>query len=89
MKCEKIKFKNKFIRQTSKIVHEWNGHLEIFRRPKPIENSRSCLQSLGAPVLLAVNICFICSFGFYYHLLLLLLLLLLFICLRVGVKSAP
>ena len=46
-------------------------------------------QSLGASVLLAVNICFICSFSFYYHLLLLLLLLLLlFICLRVGVMSA-
>ena len=43
-------------------------------------------QSLGASVLLAVNICFICSFSFYYHLLLLLLLL--FICLRVGVMSA-
>ena len=75
------------MRQASKIVREWNGHLEIFRRPKPIENSRPCLQSLGAPVLLAVNTCFIFSFSFYYHLLLLLLLL--FICLRVGVKSAP
>ena len=82
-----------FIRQASKIVHEWNGHLEIFGRPKSIENSRQCLllrtdilqnrkQLLGAHVLLAVNICLICSFCFYYH------LLLLFICLRVGVMSA-
>ena len=46
------------IRQASKIAHEWNGHLEIFSRPKQIENSRPCLlfrrdilrkQSLGAP----------------------------------------
>ena len=63
------------------------GDLQIFSRPKPIENSGPSLQSLGASVLLAVNICFICSFSFYYHLLLLLLLLF-FICLLVGVISA-
>ena len=28
---------------TSKIVSEWSGHLEIFSRPKGIENSRQCL----------------------------------------------
>ena len=60
MESEMRKKKNsenrrKFIRQASKIVHEWNGHLEIFSRPKPIENSRPCLQSLGAPVLLAAR----------------------------------
>ena len=27
----------KLIKQASKIVHEWNGHLEIFSRPKPTE----------------------------------------------------
>ena len=25
------------------IVHEWNGHLEIFSRPQVIENSRQYL----------------------------------------------
>ena len=47
-----------FIRSASKIVHEWNGHLEIFSLPQGIENSSHfCLseqilqrkQSLGAP----------------------------------------
>ena len=28
-----------FIEKASKIVHEWNGHLEIFSRPQVIENS--------------------------------------------------
>ena len=27
----------KFIRQASKNVHEWNGHPEIFSRPKPTD----------------------------------------------------
>ena len=27
----------KFIRQASKNVHEWNGHPEIFSRPKATE----------------------------------------------------
>lgn len=27
----------KFIRQASKNVHEWNGHPEIFNRPKATE----------------------------------------------------
>ena len=35
-----------FIRSASKIVHEWNGHLEIFNLPQGIENSRQFL-SLG------------------------------------------
>ena len=45
--CEKLKFKN-FIRRASKIVHEWNGHLEVFSRPQVIENSRqySLLRSM-------------------------------------------
>ena len=32
VKCEKLK-----------IVHEWNGHIEIFSRPQIIENSRQYL----------------------------------------------
>ena len=32
-----------FIRQASKIVHEKNGHLEIFSRSQVVENSRQCL----------------------------------------------
>ena len=45
--CEKLNFKN-FIRWASKIVHEWNGHLEVFSRPQVIENSRqySLLRSM-------------------------------------------
>ena len=51
----------------SKIVHEWNGHLETCSLPEAIENSRKFLllrtdilqkQSLGAPDLIlwrAVN----------------------------------
>ena len=44
------------MRWTSKIVHEWNVHLEICIRPQAKENSRQyllfrtdILQSLGAP----------------------------------------
>ena len=32
-----------FVRQASKIVHQWNGHLEIFSPPEAIENSRQFL----------------------------------------------
>ena len=32
-----------FIREVSKIVPEWNGHLEILSRPQVIENSRQHL----------------------------------------------
>ena len=38
----KIIFKN-FIRWAPKIVHEWNGHLDVFSRPQVIENSRQYL----------------------------------------------
>ena len=46
------------ITYASKIVYEWNSHLEIFNRPQAVENSRQHLlseqifyrkQSLGAP----------------------------------------
>ena len=47
--CEKLKFKN-FIRRASKIVHEWNGHLEVFSRPQVIENSTQYLL-LGSDIL--------------------------------------
>ena len=48
-----------FVRLPSKIVHEWNGYLEIFTLPRAKENSRKfCFseqiffrkQSFGAPV---------------------------------------
>ena len=42
----KIKLKKnlrEFVRQASKIVHQWNGHLEIFSPPEAIENSRQFL----------------------------------------------
>ena len=29
-----------FIRYATKIVHKWNGHLEIFNLPQAIENVR-------------------------------------------------
>ena len=34
---------NLFIIKASKIVHEWNGHLEIFSFPQAIENFRQFL----------------------------------------------
>ena len=36
----KIKLKKIVDRYVTKIVHEWNGHLEIFSLPQAIENSR-------------------------------------------------
>ena len=39
----KIKLKKnlgEFVRQASKIVHQWNGHLEIFSPPEAIEKDR-------------------------------------------------
>ena len=59
MKNKTSKNRREFITQVSKIVREWNSHLEIVGRPQVIENSRQCLllptlfyrkQSLGAPV---------------------------------------
>ena len=38
----KIKLQ-KIAAKRSKIVLEWNGHLEIFSRPQAIENSRQYL----------------------------------------------
>ena len=39
----KVKLKNSkgisVIREASKILHKWNGHLELFSRPQEIENS--------------------------------------------------
>ena len=46
MKCEKLKFRlkrRKFIREASNMNMNGIDHLEIFSRPKPIENSRPCL----------------------------------------------
>ena len=42
----KIKLKKnlrEFVKQASKIVHQWNGHLEIFSLPQVIENSTQFL----------------------------------------------
>ena len=33
------------MRESSKIVHEWNGHLEIFSCPQGLENSRQGLMA--------------------------------------------
>ena len=35
--------RREFIRCTTKIVHEWNGHLEIFSLPQAIENASQLL----------------------------------------------
>ena len=46
VKCKKNKTsenRREFIRKASKIVHEWNVHLEIFSRPQAKENSRQYL----------------------------------------------
>ena len=45
LKCEKLTLENRreFIRYVTKIVHEWNGHPEIFSLPQAIENSRQFL----------------------------------------------
>ena len=32
-----------FIKQASKIVYEWNGHVEIFSLPQAVEKSRQFL----------------------------------------------
>ena len=42
LKCEKLYLENRreFIRHVTKIVPEWNCHLEIFSLPQAIENSR-------------------------------------------------
>ena len=38
--------RGEFIREASKIVPEWNGHLQIFSRPQVIENSRQILEKM-------------------------------------------
>ena len=45
VKCENLTSENRreFIGQASKVVHEWNVHLEIFSRPHVTEN---CSQYL-------------------------------------------
>ena len=62
MKCEKLTSENRreFIREASKIIHEWDGYLEILGRPSVIENNykqhfllRTAVlqkQSLSAPM---------------------------------------
>ena len=43
MKTQTSENRSGFIGKASKIVHEWNGHLEIFSCPQVIENSRQYL----------------------------------------------
>ena len=45
VKCENLTSENRreFIRWAAKIVHEWNGHLELFSPLQVIENSRQYL----------------------------------------------
>ena len=50
MKCEKLTSGNRrefisMIRWASKIVHEWNGHLEIFSQVKEISRQNLLLQT--------------------------------------------
>ena len=54
MKNQTSENRSGFIGKASKIVHEWNGHPEIFSCLQVNENSRQYLllqtdQSLGAP----------------------------------------
>ena len=45
VKWEKLNFRKsqEFARQASRILHEWNDHLEIFSRSQVIQNSRQYL----------------------------------------------
>ena len=43
MKNETSENSSGLIGKASKIVHEWNGHIEIFSLPQVIENSRQYL----------------------------------------------
>ena len=59
MRNSTLEKRREFIRYATKIVHKWNGHLEIFNLPQAIEYVRQFLllreqifyrkQSLGAP----------------------------------------
>ena len=40
MRNETLENRREFIRHARKIVHKWNGHLEIFSLPQAIENVR-------------------------------------------------
>ena len=50
MKNQTSENRREFIRKASKIVHEWNVHLEILSRPQAKENSRQCLL-LGTDII--------------------------------------
>ena len=43
MRNETSENRTELIRQASKIVPEWNGHLEISSRPQTVRNSRQYL----------------------------------------------
>ena len=46
MKNKMSEKRGEFIREASKIVREWNSHLQIFSRPQVIENSRQILEEM-------------------------------------------
>ena len=43
MRNETSENRTELIRQASKILPEWNGHLEISSRPQAVKNSRQYL----------------------------------------------
>ena len=67
IKLEKI-LANLFDIKASKIVHEWNGHIEIVGRPEVMETSKQYLL-LRTDVLKSgwVSLCYRCaSMVFFY-----------------------
>ena len=59
MKTQTSENRREFITRASVIIHEGNGHLEIFIRPQVIENSRR----LGTGILQKRDVGCLC----YYH----------------------
>ena len=62
MKNQTSENRREFIRRASVIIHEGDGHLEIFIRPQVIENSRRFLR-LATAILQKTDVGCPC----YYH----------------------
>ena len=62
METQNSENRRESIRRASVIIHEGNGHLEIFIRPQVIENSRRYLR-LGTDILQKTDVGYSC----YYH----------------------
>ena len=62
MKTQTSENRREFITRASVIIHEGNGHLEIFIRPRVIENSRRSFR-LGTDILQKTDVGCPC----YYH----------------------